>query len=768
MIRDNEIIQAIKNIDFLIANHKANKFSFNEIINTDKQSINDIKAYLQKWIDFFDDEPDFKKPLVRNLYLTLEYFLHLKPNKIAETLEAKLFKRINYQVIKLEKSHPSNDFKDKADTVDILRDKETGTYTSPDDHLAHKHGEEAVRIFFSTQFERFKSFCNWLFAKVGIYIFESANYFEHDYLDSDIFRHDSSINPDNPKEASHYWAGHSSNLLNLPTNLAKKQIRIATDLVEGALAPVIYPRMTKEGSLIDGEAGKRLAKIDMMVLSHNHRDHMSEVTLKRLLKQQPWMIVPEGDKQAFLDLGFINVIDLKWWEQAVIFDENGKEVVKITAVPARHWSGRVPADAHCSAFNGYVFQSKNHKDIYFAGDTALMDDNISGPIFKYFDNECSIQPGGPDERREDMESTHQSSADGILIHFKLIKAKFDKLKDSKGAVTKQKLLDAIASIKTIYNHTATFKLGNLRLRDTFYSHQRLMRAFLEEDYWVDEQLPEHEKKVFEAIKTLCNSITLEDEQLTQQDIVQIIKNNVVMPKIGQRQSLYGGINQSSNELSYLDLITNKRALIEYNQLLRKHLSQEKPFDMKDLIIDLFRTYSKGTNRFYKEKVDLFIEDLESSQNNAELLIKIRLIDQIYTAGKNKHGHMQSLIHYCKFLLESAENHPDDYASKFNDFLDCQQIRKQVDLQLKDEGGFFISTSRKEKQKLFRDLADKLSLLPNDKRTYQDTIGLWLNEQNDDALTNEQRLYQNRSTFFAKDKTTSQVAIEEIKALVMAN
>ena len=41
---------------------------------------------------------------------------------------------------------------------------------------------------------------------------------------------------------------------------------------------------------------------------------------------------------------------------------------------------------------------------------------------KKFNITTSIQPGGPDEMREDMESTHQCSADGILMHFKILAA----------------------------------------------------------------------------------------------------------------------------------------------------------------------------------------------------------------------------------------------------------------------------------------------------------------------------------------------------------
>ena len=99
-----------------------------------------------------------------------------------------------------------------------------------------------------------------------------------------------------------------------------------TDPVEGDLAPLLYPRMTKEGDLIDGTNEKRLPKIDVVIISHNHRDHVSEETLKRLVKQQPKMIGPEGDEALFIGLGFTNVVGIKWWEQATISNDQGKEL----------------------------------------------------------------------------------------------------------------------------------------------------------------------------------------------------------------------------------------------------------------------------------------------------------------------------------------------------------------------------------------------------------------------------------------------------------
>ncbi|WBV68077.1 MBL fold metallo-hydrolase [Legionella pneumophila] len=227
-------------------------------------------------------------------------------------------------------------------------------------------------------------------------------------------------------------------------------------------------------------------------------------------------------------------------EQAKITDFQGNELLRITAVPARHWSGRSLTDAHCSAFNGYVLHANQlDGDIYFAGDTALMDDMLSQPIFEKFNIVTSIQPGGPDERREDMESTHQSSADAILMHFKILAAQYQKMKEKNESLSLDDFLIENQHLKTLYNHTATFKLGNLRLKDTYYSYQRMVAAFREDAQWRADHLPKHEQKVYDHIQLLISNMVFKDnQQLSNRQIADLILGKVVIPKIGQRQPLY--------------------------------------------------------------------------------------------------------------------------------------------------------------------------------------------------------------------------------------
>lgn len=75
-------------------------------------------------------------------------------------------------------------------------------------------------------------------------------------------------------------------------------MNILTDPVFGNLAPIVYPAMTK--SLARDVTANELPRIDVILISHNHRDHVDVDSLKKLLKDQPTLLVPVGD-DVFLD-----------------------------------------------------------------------------------------------------------------------------------------------------------------------------------------------------------------------------------------------------------------------------------------------------------------------------------------------------------------------------------------------------------------------------------------------------------------------------------
>ncbi|WED42757.1 MBL fold metallo-hydrolase [Legionella cardiaca] len=734
----------------------AHQISANRFLKTKTREL--VKNYLQDLIDDLQEAQVTKQ--FPQLQLSFQKLLQLKP-KFLKDLNLRLPENLfrSFSVTKHPLSAPENRFYHRQDLTLINHDSKTGLYTSPDDEMAHRHGKEAQRIFFSTQIERFKSFINYWFAKLGIYIFEKASYEEHDYLYTEIYADDLGVDPFNDENGSHFWVGHATNLIKIPT--AHGPLHILTDPVEGHLNALLYPRMTQEANKIDGSQRPMLPKIDIVVISHNHRDHVDIATLQKLIEQQPLMVIPEGDYQLFADLGFNNIVELKWWEEIAIHHENNK-ILNMTAVPTKHWSGRGLCDAHHSAFNGYVFEAPTlNGDIYFAGDTALMADKTFEPVTEVFNIKTSIQPGGPDDVREDMKSTHQSSADAILMHFKILFANYKKLRAEEKDI--HAFLLQAKTVKTIYNHTATFKLGNLRLRDTFYSRNRLIAAFKEDAAWRNLHLRSYELEVFNGIEQLIKQMIFDGEQtLSSQDIIDIITTSVVVPKIGERQELVNSTPTPTQQVNYRNLILNKRALVEYDALSNAFFSNVSAsnFNLNDLVISLLKTYNKPWHaRFSRSHSQLNLEDfMEKIQTCSDTEKLLGLIHEMEHALQplNVHGHMSSLLNYSKWLIGFATQPNPQQA--LHEFFICQKIKKQVDVEIKHKGHFsWFTDSRKEKQAYFRELGNKLERQPCTISAYRENIRQW----NNDLTSNEDGnpLLQHR--FFAFDTPQSQQTVESI-------
>ncbi len=96
-----------------------------------------------------------------------------------------------------------------------------------------------------------------------------------------------------------------------------------------------------------------LPRIDVVLTSHNHYDHLGLDTVRRLAAQpagSPLFLVPLGLKRWFNDQGIERVEELGWWQAR---DEGG---LRYTLVPVQHWSKRTLADANQSLWGGWVME----------------------------------------------------------------------------------------------------------------------------------------------------------------------------------------------------------------------------------------------------------------------------------------------------------------------------------------------------------------------------------------------------------------------------
>jgi L-ascorbate metabolism protein UlaG (beta-lactamase superfamily) len=175
---------------------------------------------------------------------------------------------------------------------------------------------------------------------------------------------------------------------------------------------------------------KDLPPIDIVLVSHNHYDHLDIPTLQRL----SWDHIPSiftglGNNLLLEKKKIKGVSEMDWWDAMDL--KNG---VRLMCVPAQHWSGRGFRDRMKTLWCGYVIKGRK-KTIYFAGCTGF------GPHFEQIASKSgpihiSLLPIGAFRPRWFMESAHLSPADAINAHEKL------------------------KSKESIVMHYGTFKLGD--------------------------------------------------------------------------------------------------------------------------------------------------------------------------------------------------------------------------------------------------------------------------------------------------------------------
>jgi L-ascorbate metabolism protein UlaG (beta-lactamase superfamily) len=108
-----------------------------------------------------------------------------------------------------------------------------------------------------------------------------------------------------------------------------------------------------------------LPPIDVVLLSHNHYDHLDVPTLQRLAREHDPRIFAALGNGAFLRSKQVeNVTELDWWQSAGIADG-----LRLNVVPAQHFSSRGLSDRDANLWCGYVIETVDGP-IYFAGDTG--------------------------------------------------------------------------------------------------------------------------------------------------------------------------------------------------------------------------------------------------------------------------------------------------------------------------------------------------------------------------------------------------------------
>tara|TARA_R110001599_G_scaffold38483_1_gene117915 strand:- start:40 stop:1020 length:981 start_codon:yes stop_codon:yes gene_type:complete len=196
------------------------------------------------------------------------------------------------------------------------------------------------------------------------------------------------------------WLGHAAFIIRTGGKVILTDPYLSENAGPGRVGPKRYvPAALK---------AEELPKADVMLVSHNHYDHLDARTVRAYPhKDHTQVIVPLGNADFFRKRGYKKVIEADWWDS---WSEDG---LTITTLPAVHSSGRGVHDQKKTLWASFGIRTAA-ENIWFSGDTAY------GDVFhevgeKQAPFDLAIVGIGAYEPREIMKMVHATPEDAVQI-----------------------------------------------------------------------------------------------------------------------------------------------------------------------------------------------------------------------------------------------------------------------------------------------------------------------------------------------------------------
>jgi len=153
------------------------------------------------------------------------------------------------------------------------------------------------------------------------------------------------------------WYGHSVLLMRVNNKT------LLIDPMLGSNAAPVAPFAIKRFSANTLDIIDSLPEIDLVLLTHDHYDHLDYDSIQKLIPKVKQFYVALGTARHLIKWGVAadSIQEFDWWDEHIFND------TQITFTPSRHFSGRGLTDRAKSLWGGWVFKTRT-ENIYFSGD----------------------------------------------------------------------------------------------------------------------------------------------------------------------------------------------------------------------------------------------------------------------------------------------------------------------------------------------------------------------------------------------------------------
>jgi len=155
-----------------------------------------------------------------------------------------------------------------------------------------------------------------------------------------------------------------------------------------------------------GRTLAELPRIDLILISHCHYDHLDLPTLRAIARRDdPAAITPLGNTALLAEAGLTQIVERDWWDHTLF------ENTRITITPARHATARTPFDQNIRLWGGFMIDAPSIR-LFFAGDSGhgthwqTIHDRLGPP-------DLALIPIGAYEPRAIMRRVHMNPEEAV-------------------------------------------------------------------------------------------------------------------------------------------------------------------------------------------------------------------------------------------------------------------------------------------------------------------------------------------------------------------